>query len=42
MSGKIFIPLSGRIFLHPMEPEYTSSQVYTKPSPWTDKVMDGT
>ena len=27
---------------HPMEPEYTSSQVYTKPSPWTDKVMGGT
>ena len=26
---------------HPMEPEYTSSQVYTKPSPWTDKVMEG-
>ena len=27
---------------HPMEPEYTSSQVYTKPSPCTDKVMGGT
>lgn len=27
---------------HPMEPEYTSSQIYTEHSPWVDNAIDGT